>query len=163
MKKISIFIAMLLSIVLTAGCSSSRLTKAEKASMEAAVREALDNRQFTVEVNYVLPSNGKAHFLSSQYELTIDHEMINSYLPFFGRAYNIPYDGGKGLIFKSTISEYVEKRDETNKTMIKIKTSNDEDRYDYYIEVFPSGKANITVMSMRRQQIAFQGELKLKT
>jgi hypothetical protein len=159
MKKISLFISMLLSILLT-DCSTSRLTKEEMAEREAAVRYALDNRHFTVDVDYMLPSSGSPRFLNAPYSLFVNDEKIVSYLPYFGRAYSIPYGGGKGLNFNSTITEYTMKQDDNGKTLIDLQTATDEDRYYYHIEVFANGNTLITVSSNQRQQISFQGKLK---
>jgi hypothetical protein len=140
------------------GCSSSRgLTKEEKAAKEAALHKAIENREFVVDVNRMLPMSGRSQTLTTPYSLEINNDRVKSYLPYFGRAYSIPYGGGDGLSFESTITDYKSSFDSKGKAIIEFQTRTKEDRYSFRLEIFPNGSTSVNVTSVNRQGILFQG------
>lgn len=52
------------------------------------------------------PMKGRSRALTSDYSIEIRNDSVFSYLPYFGVAYNVPYGGGKGLIFNAPITGY---------------------------------------------------------
>ena len=149
---------LLLSLIIT-GCSTSKgLTKEEKIAIETALREAIENRTFVVEVNQALPMGGNMRILTSPYSLTVNGDEVKSHLPFFGRAYNAPYGGGEGLIFESTITDYQLSFDKKGKALIEFKTKSKEDQLAYRVNIFTNGSASIDVTSVNRQSISFAGK-----
>ena len=90
------------------------------------------------------------------------NDSLFSYLPYFGRAYNIPYGGGKGLNFSERISNYQESQAKNGLRMIDIDLQNEEDTYHYTIEVYDNGSSSITVMSRQRERISYSGEMEFK-
>ncbi len=147
----------ILSIFLM-GCSSSKgLTKEEKAVKETALRKAVENREFVVDVERMLPMSGRSRALTSSYSLQIDGDRVKSYLPYVGRAYSVPYGGGDGLNFESTITDYKSSFDNKGKAVIEFQAKTPEDRYSFRLEIFPNGSASVNVTSVNRQGISFQG------
>jgi hypothetical protein len=80
-------------------------------------------------------------------------------LPYFGRAYNVPYGGGKGLSFSAPIGNYKEYQQKNDLRQIEINLTNDEDTYIYYIKVFDNGSSSIDVQSRQRESISYSGEI----
>jgi hypothetical protein len=152
----------MLSIVLF-GCSSSKgLTKEETAAKEAVLRQAVERREFVVKVDRMLPLNGSSQVLTSPYSLEINGDRVKSYLPYFGRAYSVPYGGGDGLSFESAITDYTSSVDAKGKTTIEFQTKTKEDQHTFRIEIFPGGSTSINVTSVNRQVISFQGRTSAK-
>ncbi|MDR0796187.1 MAG: DUF4251 domain-containing protein [Tannerella sp.] len=148
----------LLMIIFLSGCVASKgAAMEEKAAKEAALREAIDNRTFIVSVNKALPMGGSSRNLTSPYTLEINGEKVKSHLPYFGRAYTVPYGGGDGLIFDSDITDYQMSFDRRGKALIEFKTKSKEDQFVYRIHIFPNGTASIDVNSVNRQPISFSG------
>ncbi len=148
----------LLLLIVMSGCFSSKgLTKYEETVEEVALRKAIENRDFIIEVDRMLPMNGRSRALTSLYSLEIKGEDVKSYLPYFGRAYNIPYGGGDGLTFESTITEYQSSLDAKGRTVVEFKTKTNDDQFVFRIHIFPNGSASVDVMSDNRQSISFQG------
>jgi hypothetical protein len=139
------------------------LTKEEKVENEAKLREAIENRTFIVEVDRALPSSGSARTLTSPYSLTINGDEVKSHLPFFGRAYSVPYGGGDGLIFESSITDYQLTFDKKGMATIVFKTKTKEDQFTYLIHIFTNGSSTIQVSSNNRQPISFNGKSSIKT
>ncbi len=105
---------------------------------------------------------GRTVNLTSPYGVELKGDSIYSHLPYYGRAYSIPYGGGDGLIFQEPVSNYTVKYDEKNKATITFTARSDEDRYDFRIEIFSNGSASLFVQPGNRQSINYQGNLVLK-
>ena len=156
-------VALLSAIMLTACSSSSSLAKAEKeAQVARQVQEALDTRHYTIVVDWMKPLGGFARHVSSNYELTVNGDEIDCYLPYVGEAYHLPYGGGKGLNFKGKIENYSMIYPTSNRSHIEFTVINDEDSYLYRIDVFNNGKAYIDIVARDRDAISFDGEMIVK-
>ena len=156
------YLMVLLAMMLVA-CSS--LTPAEKAEKRAkraqAVEQALAARHYRVSVNMMYPRNGKAKTVSSDYGLEVKGDTLVSYLPYFGRAYNVPYGGGKGLNFTETFTDYHSKKLSNGATQVLIKVKNEEDVYDFILEIFDNGSTSIDMNSRERESINYSGNIEL--
>ena len=164
-KHIAFAIVVVLSAAATA-CSSSRLTNEEKAQIETRRAEyiinSINSQQFTIEMDRVTPYRGISRSLSYGYLLAVKGDTIVSYLPYFGQAYSLPYGGGKGLNFQSTITAL--RQNHNNKKMLTtlhLFTTNEEDTYQYIVEIFDNGRSHVEVRSRLREAISFDGYMKL--
>lgn len=150
-------------IMLFASCaatSTSGLSKAEKRQQRAeAIHKSLEKRRFKVDISTMNPQGYPSRVLTSPYSLEIKGDSLISYLPYMGRAYSVPYGGGKGLNFVSVINYYNTQMIKDNLTRIEIKTENDEDGFIFTIEVFDNGNATINVNSRNRNTISYNGKL----
>lgn len=136
--------------------------KEKKAQTEKAVRAAIDARRYKIKVDRATPMKGGSKYLTSNYTLEIRNDSLFSYLPYFGVAYNIPYGGGKGLIFNAPISEYSTEYNKKGTARINLKLRNEEDNFLYHITVFPDGSSSIQVTPGNRQSISFSGEMDMQ-
>ena len=164
-KHIAFAIVVVLSAAATA-CSSSRLTKEEKAQIETRRAEyvinSINSQQFTIEMDRVTPYRGISRSLSYGYLLAVKGDTIVSYLPYFGKAYSLPYGGGKGLNFESTItSQRLMRNNKKMLTTLHLFTTNDEDTYQYMVEIFDNGRSHVEVRSRLGEAISFDGYMKL--
>ncbi|WP_106831051.1 DUF4251 domain-containing protein [Parabacteroides pacaensis] len=132
----------------------------KKNTEEQIVKELLESKEYTIEVDRAIPMRGPSRHLTSPYTLEIKGDSVISYLPYFGEAYSVPYGGGKGLIFEAPITDYKLSFNKKGLAKIKFKTYSGEDTFTYTIEVFPNGSASINVLAMNRQGISFYGELR---
>ena len=145
--------------MLITGCSASKnLKKEEKVAKETELRKAIENRTFVVEVDRAFPMGASSRMLTSLYSLTVSGDTVKSYLPFFGRAYSVPYGGGEGLIFDSTMTDYQSSIDTKGKATIEFKTKSKEDNLVYQVQIFMNGAASVDVTSINRQPISFTGK-----
>lgn len=135
---------------------------AEEQKTEKLVQDKLDSKQFTVNVNYMMPTKGGSKAVNGAYSLTIDGDTIDSYLPYSGTATSIPYGGGKGLTFKDKITEYTDSGWEKDQRKISATTENGEDTLNYNITVFKNGSASIIVTSRNRDTISYRGLLDME-
>ena len=163
MKKITLMSSMILLLV---ACSTTRLTPEQKVVKGAwvvqQVQEAIDSRKMTIEMNYVTPFRSGLKHLDYGYDIRLSGDTLYSYLPYYGRAYSVPYGGGKGLIFNAPIRDMGVSYPKKGLTRIDILVQNEEDQYIYMIDLLDNGHADLLVRSREREQISFSGELKME-
>ena len=95
-------ILMLLLVMLAGIPTLSAQTKKEKKEQKKeAVRQLIVSEDYKIDVNTAMPMRGRSIPLTSQYSLQIRNDSVFSYLPYYGRAYSVPYGGGSVLIFNS--------------------------------------------------------------
>ena len=135
------------------------MTAAERAEKALAVERALASRHYVVDVQMMYPRRGRAVNVTSNYSLEIKGDTLVSYLPYFGRAYSIPYGGGKALNFSAPISSYESVRDEKGRTYVRLVTDNEEDVITFQLEIFDNGQTTIDVQAREREPITYSGEL----
>ena len=158
------FIYIIMSVCLLASCASSDgLSRQERRlQKQTHIREALANRHFTINVTSAHPLGRPTIMLSTLYSLEVRGDTLVSYLPYYGRAYNIPYGGGKGLNFTGIIDEYEDVVVKPGEHRIRIGLTNEEDTYIYTITAFESGSSTISVWMRQRTEISFTGTVDTK-
>ena len=140
--------------------TSDGLTKAEREAQRVQqVVDAIEARHYTIAVDWMKPLGGMARHVTSNYELKVNGDEVDSYLPYIGEAYRLPYGGGKGLNFKGKINDYKMSKSTSNRLVIEFNVTNDEDTYHYRIDMFTNGKAIIDVIAHDRDAISFDGEM----
>lgn len=158
MKKMLFVMVMSLAV-----CACSSLTQAERAERDAktalAVENALAERRYKVEISMMHPRRGSAVHVSRDFSLEVKGDTLVSYLPYFGRAYNVPYGGGKGLNFTAPISEYHTAKDHNGATLITMQAVNEEDIYSFRLLIFPNGSSSIDLTSREREPISYSGQM----
>lgn len=93
-------------------------------------------------------------------KLDILIDSVNSYLPFFGRAYEPTYNSEGGIKFETLLIDYVVEKDTLkNSFNISFKTKTKEDNYQCNLSVSYSGSATLSVTSNKRAHISFYGML----
>ena len=139
-------ILLCLSGMLAMQSATAQSRSEKKAQTERNVREAINADHYKINVDYMQPMKGRSRALTSDYSIEIRNDSVFSYLPYFGVAYNVPYGGGKGLIFNAPITGY-------RKESLK---------YEYSLTIYSDGSANIHIQPMNRQAISYSGELDIK-
>jgi len=163
MKHVKLFLAGIISLAIWVqiSCSSSKTTVDE--GKAAQIKQQIESRNYKISVNYMLPVQGASRSLTSPYSLTIQGDTLISYLPYFGRAYNIPYGGGKGLNFTAPLFDYSLSFNSKETAEILLRARSEGDVLLYNIEIFNNRKASISVTSNNRQGISFCGQLEEET
>ena len=164
MKKYKGIFAVAFAATLLAACST--LTTAEKAERDAkiaqAVEAALNSRHYRVEIEWMYPNGSRARNVLSDYMMEVRGDTLLSYLPYFGRAYEVPYGGGKGMEFIAPITNYHSVKSGKDATEISMTVDDDEDVLQYRMKIFDNGKTDINVESRKRGNISYSGSLVLK-
>lgn len=161
MNRIYLILFATLTVLLTVCGTGNGLTKAEReAQVTRQVQEGLDTRHYTIAVDWMKPLGGMARHVTSNYELKVNGDEVDSYLPYVGEAYRVPYGGGKGLNFKGKIENYTITYPTSNRSHVEFMVNNGEDVYYFRIDVFNNGKSIIDIIAQERDAISFDGEMK---
>lgn len=161
--KIGRLLAMWCAVSLMAIPATVAQTKKEKEDLKRVeLRQTIDSEEYTIDVSMAYPQTGKSLPLTNLYSLTIKNDSLHSNLPYFGRAYSVPYGGGKGLIFDAPLATYEVTYTKKGVANIRLSARTEEDTYNYYIKIYPGGSSNVKVNMINRQSIDFSGRLSKK-
>lgn len=149
----------LLALVMLSGCATAEERAARVAERTAKVRTALTERNYKIGIDHMYPMKGGSKSVSFGYTVEVRNDSLFSYLPYIGRAYQIPYGGGKGLNFSERIGSYQELQKKNGLRHIEIGVKNEEDTYLYTIEVYDNGSSHIDVQARQRERISYSGEM----
>lgn len=164
MRKIFMTSVMALTaLVMLVGCATAEERAARAAEQAKAVKTALQERNYQIAVNRMYPSRGASKIVSSGYSVEVRNDSLFSYLPYFGRAYDVPYGGGNGLNFSAPIRNYKESQTKSDLRHIEIDVKNDEDTYLYTLDIFDNGSTDINVRSRQREPISFSGQMEFRS
>ena len=152
----------LLALVMLSGCATAEERAARAAEQTAKVKIALTERQYKIGINRMYPMKGSSKSVSASYAVEVRNDSLISYLPYIGRAYQVPYGGGKGLNFSERIGSYQESQTKKGLRRIEIGVKNEEDTYLYTIDVWENGSSQIDVQARQRERISYSGEMEFE-
>lgn len=141
--------------------SCSNLRRIDAVSWSEAQKNALNQGDFRIDVHQMLPMAGRIQHLTSPFSLTLRNDSVFSHLPFFGRAYAIPFGGGQGLTFEGKRSDYSVRFVNNEKANVFFRVRTKEDTFVFRLEIFSNGSSSIRVNSNNRQSISFHGDLEI--
>ncbi len=104
------------------------------------------------------PMSGRSIPLTTPYGLQMKKDSVDVYLPYYGRAYQIPYGGGEGLRFKAPVENYSSKL-KKDRYRITFEATTSEDNFRFSVDLYDDGSANIHVTMRNRQPIHYTGQL----
>ena len=147
----------ILALFFTIGCGTTAQQKVQKKEL---VRNLLESKVFVFTPQSVTPTSGGMIQLTSEFYLKINKDTLNSYLPYYGVAYQAKFGSTQSpLEFSSTDFEYSSKTMKGGTYDIYIHLNNPNDPNQLILSVSSLGYANLKVISMNRQAISFYGEL----
>lgn len=155
-----IFLVLLLIVAGLPGINAQSKTE-KKEQHEKAVKEQVESENYKIDVSTAYPHRGKVAHLTSSYSVTVRNDSVFSHLPYFGRAYSIPYGGGEGLIFNAPIDEYKMETKKKGAMKVNFTARSKDDRFQFAITIFANGTTSMEVSSQNRESIGFSGELTL--
>ena len=159
MRRCIVLALFILEVIFLCGCATTEEKAAQMAELSANVTNALNNRDFKIAIDRMYPMRGSSRHVTYGYSVEVRNDTLISYLPYFGRAYNVPYGGGKGLNFTAPIGSYQEFMKRNGQRHIEIGVTNDEDTYFYTIEVFDYGNSSVDVRARQRERITYSGNV----
>jgi hypothetical protein len=160
MKTNQLFLTAVVAIVMLGLVSCSTFNAVAKNEKAQAIKTHIEERQYKIEVAQMFPMSGSSRSLTSSYSLAINGDSIQSHLPYFGKAYSVPYGGGQGLVFEAPATDYTLNFNPKGTAEINLLARSQDDTYRYHILIFEDGNASIQVTSNNRQAISYSGKMK---
>lgn len=162
MKYIKTIPVLLLLLIMGAGSFAQTTSAKPKESDKAKkIKELISNRNYVFQAQTVFPMSGRTRQIAGEgYDVTVSKDTVNSYLPYFGRAYAAPIDATKGGIqFISKDFEYTEAPGKKGGWDITIKPKDNREVQQLFFSVSEDGYASLQVTSTNRQAISFNGTI----
>jgi len=125
------------------------------------IEKLINSREFVFIATRALPQGGSTIDLTTNSNSVKFHpEKIESYMPFFGRAYNIEYGGDGGIKFAGKPKEYnVMARKGGKGFEVNVTVAVTRDNYQLTLFVSPEGSATLTINSNERSTISYYGDI----
>ena len=149
----------LLAALLATGCATQQQRAERREYTRKAVAEMLERRHWRINISSMNTMRYGSRIVTSDFYLELRGDTLCSYLPYLGQAYQAPLGSPpEGLNFEVPIKELKTKHPKADKTEMDIDVKTREDAYHYYIEVYDTGKASISVHSQNHDPISFDGD-----
>lgn len=142
------------------GCGATRKVVSEADAAAAHhIDQMLAQRLYKVDFTRAYPASAPSFALNWPYFISVIEGRVESFLPYFGRAYSLPYGGGEGLRFDAPITSYAERMGRRGQREITFTARTGEDSYEFLLTVWPLGESTLSVMPRNRQSISFGGQI----
>ncbi|MEL1254417.1 DUF4251 domain-containing protein [Flavobacterium sp. DGU38] len=140
---------------------SKKQLKAERELQKQKEIEAMiDSKNFVFEAQKAMPQGGRLLNLDyNTYFLKFNETKTTCDLPFFGRAFNVPYGGGDGGIKFEGVPENIQIEKKKKSYNVKATVKGKEDVYDLLFSVYFDGGTSLSVNSNNRAFISYDGEI----
>jgi len=138
-------------------CSSSK--KIEKLDNEE-ITGMLNSQRFVFVAERVNPLRGSSRILTSSYDVTVKNDTLNCYLPYFGQAFQVPYNSTKSpLEFKSFKFNYNIKLNSKDDWQVYIIPTDHPEVQQLIFEIFGNGTATLNIQNLHSDPISFYGHI----
>jgi hypothetical protein len=155
---------LILSMVMTKGFSQVKtkgeLKEDKKLDKLTQVETMINAREFVFVPRIALPTGMKpVNISANQYGIKFQPDFIDSYMPFFGRAYSaVAYGNDSGFSFKGKPEKFTTEK--SKKTFqINAVVKGETDIFRLFLSVGTEGSASLSISSDNRSTISYQGEI----
>lgn len=122
------------------------------------VKQLIQSKHFTFRAQSALSSRLGTRQLTSDYDVRLAGDSMATYLPYFGRAYSIPYGTNEGGIrFNSTDFTYQVKERKKGGWEILMVPKDAGDVRQLLLSVTKAGYATLNVTSTNKEPISYNG------
>jgi hypothetical protein len=156
MKAISLFV--LITMFLSLAGFQPDNKKEKKAKQQFEMAKLIDSGKFRFVARSANSELGYFNQITSNYDLIFDSLQIKAFLPYFGRAYNVPYGGNGGVKFDLQAGKINKEWNERKKMFyIHTQLADSHDSYSIYLTAGLSGFADLKINFSNRSWISFNG------
>jgi hypothetical protein len=165
MKNLLLACILIFSVVAAGAQDNKKKSRKErKAEQKAALieqtKQLIDGKVWRFDADQMLPSQGRSRNLTTDYGVVLNTDKVDSYLPFFGRAYSASYGSSESpMIFESDAENYSVADGKKGGYIVKFSAKNGSDRIDFIYNVAENGSATLNVTSTNRASIAYYGKI----
>ncbi len=152
---------LLLLFVVVAVCGCAVRNRSVDPEMAAAVAARIESGDYRVyfedmDSEFMVPISE-----SDKWNIELRDGVLNSYLPYFGRAYVAMTGPQQGLDFVAAVQDYKVRQGRRGALEVSFWAKSDEDSYNYRLTAYPDGTAYLRVNPNLKTSIGFSGKLEL--
>ena len=148
----------------SAAGQSSKEKKAAQTEQEFQKTKALiESNRFLFKLDHVFSQDG--HDLtrfSPEGSITVTDSLVKGHLPFFGRAYSLPYGEGGGIEFDGIMKDRkikIENRKRKKSVIYRFSITGQNDTYQITMDIAPGGNCSVNLNSNNRAPISYSGQV----
>ena len=162
-RKISI-LAIIFSIILNPLFSQEKskgeLKEEKKIERQQQVEALVNSREFVFIAIKAQPQGSRSIDLTTnQGKVKFHPDLIESDMPFFGRAYSgAGYGGDSGMKFKGNPEEFTVVKKKKN-YQVNAVVKGEHDTYKLFLSISISGSASLSINSNNRSSISYTGDI----
>lgn len=128
------------------------------------VEKCILDKNVTIEIDTIMPSNGPARQTSDGYTITIADGKVNAELPYFGEAYTaiVPGVDEPGIRFDDCpVDITVDKKNAKKKGQYewRFTAKSGTDDVQVYVTLWTSGEADVRCQPTSRSGISYRGTI----
>lgn len=160
---------LLFTLIINSGFSQEKSKKElrkeqkekEKIEKEKQTEALIEAKTFVFVAKRALPSGARTIDLTGDnYSVTFQPDMIESIMPFFGRAFSgVGFGNDNGMRFKGEPKTFTINKVKKNYSIEAVVSDNNE-TYNLTLTVSFQGSASLFITSNNRSSISYQGDLK---
>lgn len=165
--KTQAIILIVFMLLFTEGIQAQRKNKAEQEikieQQFKALQDLIRSNHFQVTIDRVYPMNGAdLTRFNPEGTITVTDSTAKGKLPYFGRAYTLPYGEGGGIEFDGLIKKrevkIIEKKRKSS-ILYQFHVAGQNDVYRITIQSFPGGTCSVSINSNNRRNISYSGKI----
>lgn len=140
--------------------SKKELKEEQKLEQQKKTEATVNSKTFVFTGSMAHPQGGRTiHMTTTPNFVKFSPDLIDSDMPFFGRAYSgAGYGGPTSLTFKGKPEEFTVEKTKKG-FFIKAAVKTDNDSYNISLTVSPEGSGSLTISSVNRSSMSYSGEI----
>ncbi|MGI4750892.1 MAG: DUF4251 domain-containing protein [Janthinobacterium lividum] len=156
------YLFLVFSLIAFFNSAQAQNTRAQKKLAKiAAVKKMVDNQNYVFMAQFANPLGWRTINLNYNYDVVISKDSIDSYLPYYGRAYVAPINptdpSETGIQFKSKQFDYQNSPSKKGSWEVTIVPHDIKETRKFILNISDEGYASLNVTSNNRQSITFNG------
>ncbi|MFB6340583.1 DUF4251 domain-containing protein [Saccharicrinis sp. FJH62] len=164
MKKLIVITILILAVAGIKAQDQQKLSRKDRIAQREAeaikeTREMVDSASFVFVPTQALPLSMRTQNLDGTFRAKIQNDSIDSYLPFYGRAYKADYNSLDGpFSFDLPIEKYSTEKLK-KQYLVQFQVQNNDDLVKFMFYIGETGYTTLTITSTNRQSISFYGNI----
>lgn len=137
------------------GCATTH--QSEKLT-SSKVQNLVNDQRFIFTAESMTPLRGRMQILTTPYDVIVKKDTLICYLPYFGRAYQVPSNPNNvGVQFTSNKYDYTFSPAKKNSWEIKLVPKDMTDIREMTLDIYNDGSAYLNILSNFRDAISYKG------
>ncbi|RYY06882.1 MAG: DUF4251 domain-containing protein [Sphingobacteriaceae bacterium] len=155
-------ILLIFSLIIAFNTAEAQGNRTQKKQEKlAAVKKMVDNQSYVFMAQFANPLGWRPINLNYNYNVVVSKDSVDSYLPYYGRAYVAPINPNDptetGIQFKSKQFDYQSNLLKKGNWEITIIPHDVKETRKFILNISQEGYASLSVNSGNRQSISFNG------